>query len=440
MFAAMRKLMLSIQIAVLLFGMLGHADMALKAKIDRRFMAVKSYGSVEALSAQLHASIRSRQIIDSTVRNKAMGLIEPVYADYRSLFPELMNNKDFPDFVVVKSTELMEVGVITDMPGGANFRRAVLMISDEFLNSKALSHEFRVSVIAHELAHLFLGHREVDTTILSVHPRADYQGEFEADKVAAALKHYMELSEIVGKRTAVELDGLPSGESQLNKAFSRLMGQIRKDGTGCFPEEKWKVIQQSLKTGFSVFEWDLLLNAPEQFARLNSQFREELFACAEKAEFGSELRGMFFKEHGVFPLTADQFLPKYIGSGYSLGGRAELETLLKLGSAVQETMRGLISGAQLKATFWKSFEDEADDYSVAIVKQMSIRYEPIVADLLGLFEDREPGITNKCQQAILSGGPIPIGYLSDPHHAPCFRVQRLIRLFESRGVSQGVSF
>jgi hypothetical protein len=80
---------------------------------------------------------------------------------------------------------------------------------------------------------------------------------------------------------------------------------------------------------------------------------------------------------------------------------------------------------------WRSFEDEADDFALAIMRELGLPVDGFTNGLLDAMEQVRPGFSLKCRTAIASDETLPYGGLDDPHHAMCYRIKGLESRFNS---------
>jgi hypothetical protein len=160
-------------------------------------------------------------------------------------------------------------------------------------------------------------------------------------------------------------------------------------------------------------------------------FQQHLITCSRSLGFKSTvLRDLRFP-NAFMTIDSERYIAFRLRRDFKWDEQNEFEVLFELGKAIQRDMRRTILESRLESIRWRSFEDEADDFALAVMRELKLPVDGFTNGLLDEMEQIQAGSSLKCRTAIASDESLPYGGLNDPHHALCYRIRNLERRFNS---------
>lgn len=150
-----------------------------------------------------------------------------------------------------------------------------------------------------------------------------------------------------------------------------------------------------------------------------------LVGCSKSLNLGSDaIRYTSFLISGI-NVNSEVYISQKLGTQFNWEQKDGFEVLFQLTRQLHNEMRRIYSNSQLAQVRWRSFEDEADEFAVTILRSLGQPESLFVKSIVSFFENREPGLLERCELAIKDKTEVPFGYLGDPHHAPCYRLKNV---------------
>jgi hypothetical protein len=364
-------------------------------------------------------------------------LIGKVDQAYRELFPALLKNKSFPDFVIFDSSDWTDLQVLNESDLSLDSNRGVLMVPSTFLKQLNAEVEAGVlSLLAHELAHFYLHHVSVSSFVLEAR---DSDGQKLSQERAQALSDFLDDSWTAGAEFAAGFAGLPFRTSILREDFKDLLTQLVKlHGEETCVIKSFNQYRFAMIPLFSnvfsdsedraIFKDDL-----QELAAAASieGFQSELSNCSLKLRFkGGPLRKRtFYIRDKKFNST--EFIALRFGQSFQWKEQDEFAVLFELGKKIHADMRATYAAHRLQHVQWRSFEDEADDFAIAVMNKLGLRAEDFTGRLLEVLELSKSGSQMACRSAIAAQIEIPFGNITRPHHSICWRVNEFEKRFSA---------
>jgi hypothetical protein len=412
---------------------------ATEPEIGRRWQNYVRYQTrmeLEASLAQVEPSLNP--VHDPQLHKRGAQLVSYVDRVYRTLFPEFMSKKKVADFVIVHSNNFLDTMTFTSTPGeGAKEYHGYLILPQIIFSSKHPEQNGKViGAVAHELAHLYLHHTYVERLVLDAW-EGDSGEKLNKQKLMN-FKIFLSDAYVAGHGFDEVWSGLPVGTSLLRNALIDLMKQLKdqypdaqcvQNGNEMYRE----LLQPILSKSYSYFEWRNVF--PDLQRRISGamidSFQQHLVTCSRSLEFKSTvLRDLRFP-NAHMTIDSARYIGFRLGRDFKWDEQNEFEVLFELGKTIQRDMRRTILQSRLEGIRWRSFEDEADDFALAVLHELKLPVDGFTNGLLDAMEQMQAGSSLKCRTAIASDEPLPYGGLNDPHHALCYRVKDLERRFNS---------
>jgi hypothetical protein len=416
-----------------------HGAFATEPEIGRRWQNYVRYQTqkeLEATLAQIEPSLKP--VHDPQLRKRGAQLVRYVDRVYRLLFPQLMSKKKLADFVIVQSNNFWDTSTYNINPReGATEYHAYLVLPQIIFRSKHPEQDGKIiGVIAHELAHVYLNHTYVDRLVLDAWE--DGSGEKLDTQKLINFKLFLSDAYVAGHGFDEVWSGLPAGTSLSRNALIDLMTQLKDQypSAQCVQagnEMYVKLLHPILSKSYSYFEWR---NAFSDLQRRISgamidSFEEQIITCSRSLGFKSTaLRDTHFP-NAFMTIDSEKYIGFRLHRNFKWDDQNEFEVLFELGKAIQRDMRRTIVESRFESIRWRSFEDEADDFALAIMRELGLPVDGFTNGLLDAMEQVRPGFSLKCRTAIASDETLPYGGLDDPHHAMCYRIKGLESRFNS---------
>lgn len=362
-------------------------------------------------------------------------LISKVDRAYREQFPKLMSNKSFPDFVVIESSNWTDLQVLAEADLNQKINHSVLIVPSGLIKEINRRGEAGIlALLAHELAHIYLHHTNVDYFVLDA--RDSGANTRLSNARLQALNDFLKDSWIAGTGFSTGFAGQPFGLSLLRDDFRHLLAQFLNSNPNencaalSFHNYRFAMIPL-FNNNYS--DADGLPRFKDQFEELTAAasiegFQEQLLECSRKTAFKSELLQKRYFPYRTKNLSSAEFIALRLGRPFQWKEQDEFSVLLELSKKIHADMRASFESNKLQDVQWRSFEDEADDFAIAIMRRLGLRAEDFTGMLLEILETTQPGAQMTCRSAIAAQVDIPYGGIVDPHHSLCWRT----REFESR--------
>ena len=405
-------------------------------EVGGRHEALIAYASRDALIAEFGRAFPLVDLspADPKLDSRARNLVRRVDSQYRQLFPELMRNKAFPDFLVVDSDDLsndVAYNRSTSVPGQYN---GFLLIPRGLLKN-ANSESLATELLAHEMAHLFLKHTNIRNTYLKIWRQVGHDVQ-ELKSVPEGFYTFIRYERVAGPLFQPEVAGLPFGESILLTAVYRLTQDLKKrfPGEEC-AQEAWTFMNSEFlevyNKNFSALSGRFKADAAvEVQARLES-YEQKVVACSTKLGF----LGNFLRTANFLPVSPDSggFIRNSMDKQFKWTDQNEFEVSFKLGKFLHSEMAKIWLQSRLETFRFRSFEDEADEFAITINRSLGLDPLALSAWFASYVESTQPGFTVQCRQAISKGDNLPFGDLADPHHSTCYRIHQIAKLVNDKG-------
>lgn len=389
--------------------------------ILRRWSELKPYPTRQEMLTALGSHARGLLFQSgSKIEELAREDLKVLDQQYRLLFPKLMTNKSFPDFVVFQEDDISA----TQMFKPRFSPYGVVMIPTGLYASN-ISQEIRMGILAHELAHIYLAHNDVDTNVLSL------------SEVSAlpALTEYLRLAEVGGFFPDKELGGFPwegdlmsSWKNYLNDLSAAGENQGQSCGSEVMALAKDKI--PMLAESFDPLKWNYTPTTEQRLKNeaLINNIKTQAIQCSKKLKFnGTKFKETLFILGGVaWPLTSERYIQLHFQKDFKWADQNELEIIFKIGDSLHQKMRQLADEYKLNELTWRSFEDEADDFSFVVVRSLKLN----AAAYIDMFFEQvgDESTKSKCYEKIRAGAPISFGAVASAHHSVCYRAKRMYDL------------
>lgn len=393
--------------------------------VARRWQPTVSFPSRDVAHKHVQNVLKVTTLNDVDLERRARELIQPLHMAFEALYPELLRNKVVPDLVVIDSNIWTDVRAIYDEK--ANPTRWVLAIPKAMLVGAPISKAAVLGILAHELAHAFLNHSNVEKVLLGVYS-AKTGKPVNDERRLMALEQYHEFMSIAGKYPVEALAGFPSETGLLMnsigdqiKEISRA-GQARRDdycGRGLWSE--WETRLTLVRSRFDYFSYDLSSDPAAEIELSNgfSEMAERVRFCTKRLK----LRVQLLRKN----LISEQFFRDYLDPQFNWETHNEFDALLAVSAKFHAQMRGLVKAFGLKDLVRRTFESEADEFSVSVTRALEIDPREAARALLVTY-DGKGYLLLKCEAAIQAKQYISPGFIGTLHAAPCFRLKTVTEL------------
>lgn len=398
--------------------------------ISQRWARNERFGSYQEISKQLGKFLELRglkEVRNREVNQRAGGLVKQVAEVYRRLYPDWLASKQDPQ-VLVTNGRWSDAMNWSDAAGETY--KGVLILPLQLISGKNMSPSVRTVLIAHEMAHFFLFHSGNPRAILSA---TDLRtGKPISKERFAALEDVLSLAQVAGPFANVELENFPLDGSALKLITEYTIGLYehlaQKKEIDCL-KQLLKAMPADLQYPYEfidVIQGDLVFTKSngQEVRRRISNLKNLLLSCSAKVGHKSEV---LTRDDGGPGMSDEKFIRQVIDKDYSWSPENELEMIFKIAEVAQKEMRKLTAEYELKFVYWRSTEDEADEFAVTVARAMGLDAREFGRAMFKAAR-KEWGDAEvaRCEASIRAGTLIPPGYLSDPHHVACFRHKRIM--------------
>lgn len=367
---------------------------------------------------------------------RAQTLIDLVYAGYRARFPTMMANKVRPQFFVAQSPARANDAVNLTQ-GAATTTTGVIVFSEQFLQSTAVPQNQKLFVVAHEMAHLYLNHRNGPTTYFNV----GYQNRAMTRTERSTFRDWFFLTKVTGSIASLDAGTVPvfnsffAGRMAAFEGFAMFMA-----GAECRQAFQLRgQIERRLSGGFSRLTLSYPNAVDAETIRLTQEFNSRIETCRTDPQLSDS--PIFEGQNFVFGdqvMTAQQVLSRMLpGRTIDLARDSHIGLFIDALKASTDRVIALEREMNMPEIRYYSVEDQADEIAAQVVNaipaarngiravraQSPTRAEVVAAASevilnlgLDLASDRE-----QCKAWINSGALPPYGNLSKIHHSDCFR-------------------
>jgi hypothetical protein len=355
--------------------------------------------------------------------------VHELWQAFTEIFPEETRNLNEPPVVLI-DTEVVNAYVAQYMLEPNKIAHAIVVLTSLLDKAGGVENKDPITgVIGHELAHSVFKHllpqfqKRINKFYVAENVRLGFQAEREAG-LNKQMADYLENATAIGDLTYGEFLDLPS--PGLSKpVFGRFWLQMRKELSAETPScttanqslESWQklVPASSFENAFSVLSKQLPF-----LADASARLIQDEKACYEgrKKGFVDLFAATLGMESSVLTSSPEvSELAKLFD-----GATDSIEGLRAITAPSRKEMVAVEKSLNMKTIGYFAMEEHADDISLLVHRHLK-RNPEAIADFFKLFitkEDRE-----RCDLVMKTGALPPLGAYTDPHRAPCYRINHL---------------
>lgn len=345
---------------------------------------------------------------DAALTTRLQSLADEVYLGFKQRYPRLMANKAKVSVVVVENNDPRTLQAFR---GRLIAPHGLLVASTGFVRS-GLSRPAKLGFVAHEIAHLYLGHPRVSQKIIRL-TYADGQSLRPAEDEAAHL--WLALKSFVGWIHVEEANGLAMGpEGSLAFKNFKQMLRTHTERAACVEySRKAPGLGKTLTRKYSIARGDFTFVGSADLQELNATTRQILAlmsACV--ATLPKELNALelTFEE---FSALASAALIKRQTRGPPRLTLAEYVTMNKKAAAKLRELERHFDRSRLRTY---TIEDQTETLALSVLLQLGLSPIPYINEFFN-----EVANELDCVQLVQADAEPPFGNLIDPHHGMAWR-------------------
>ncbi len=359
----------------------------------------------------------------------AQQILEDVYEGYRGVYPYLTRHNIPPKIVVVKGKKFF-ASVLWDGLSNNEKIPYLLLISEDFLTNPNMAW----GVLAHEMAHLLMNHvgklREGQNQNLF---RFSSKGPLSHEYLSSVVNSYSflgpEYDDSMERLPMISHDLLDFSLGKLFLSLMKMTNRELSNRTSCNDAYKLFIEREEYLNSLYSFLSQKIEWTPSSKLKnsdMGKKLNEHLSECfkGEKIPFNSlmaESLGLderSFEQLSLMKNSNPLFTEgaSYMKNLYNQGENS-FEGFLKIVNDFHYQFEKVKGDLDLSTIHSKTYEDEADEAAIKVMKRKGISHEGLEKFLLRKYPE-------ECLELIEKDVTPPFGNLLDPHHSSCWRVWR----------------
>lgn len=358
-------------------------------------------------------------------------LIAKVWQGFQKLYPE--RTKDLPVPVVV-IVDIPDPDGWVDKEAGTDLFPCLFTLTAPVTT---MNPRGTAGLMGHELTHLLFG--DFKDKYYQLNGNDEPLGFLQPDDPYARklVQEWLKLTKVVGPFLIDELNDLPVKFTYDGALFSLMTHAAQTYGDASRPTCK--------RAGFPTWAKKLTrsyLSYADFAVYMTPDERKELDQLTEA--YADDLKGCLGDKKIPFTTLAasnygdkaPEIVKEWASEIAIFDSYSNLaDSFIGLSTKTYQSMRLFKQKHDLPSLRWYSNEEVADDTSARVLKSMGIKPTEFGDFWLQLIEMIQPGNKAKCLKQLENNNIPSYGILSDPHHAPCFRVWHLREMARHLGSS-----